>query len=168
MIDRRIVREHPEVIREALARRRYEFDLDRLIEVEARRRELLAVEQLRAEKNALSDEIGNAYSSGEKERAEQLKEQVAELSARIEGMTQELEQVEAEFEALMLELPNIPLDEVPDGDDEDDNVILFERGELRRFDFEPLPHWEIGERLGILDFEGAARMAGARFRSTSI
>lgn len=163
MIDRRIVREHPEVIREALARRRYEFDLDRLIEVEARRRELLAVEQLRAEKNALSDEIGNAYRSGEKERAEQLKEQVAELSARIEGMTQELEQVEAEFEALMLELPNIPLDEVPDGDDEDDNVILFERGELRRFDFEPLPHWEIGERLGILDFEGAARMAGARF-----
>jgi len=163
VIDRKILRESPEVIREALRRRRYEFDLDHLIEVEARRRELLAVEQLRAEKNALSEQIGEAYKSGDRDRAEQLKEQVADLSRRIEDTEQELEQVEAEFQALMLELPNLPLDEVPDGDDDSDNVVLYERGELRRFDFQPLPHWELGTRLGILDFEGAARIAGARF-----
>ena len=219
MIDRKIIRESPELMREALARRRYQFDLDHLIEVEARRRELLAqVEEARADKNVISMRIGGIYA-GESEPlilglvaqadvfrarareyraagkddiaraleaaveaglhgdtqaaaeipepirrvvAETLKQSAAEEQPT-DKMEEALEQVEAEFEALMLELPNLPLDEVPDGDDEDDNVILYERGEPRRFDFEPLPHWEIGTRLGILDFEGAARMAGARF-----
>lgn len=163
MIDHRIIRENPEIIREALRKRRFEFDLDRLIELEARRRELLAVENLRAEKNRLSEQIGQAYREGERERAEQLKAQVVELSRRIEEQEAELERVEEEFEQMMLELPNIPHEEVPEGDSDEDNPVLYERGEAPRFDFDPLPHWELGRRLGIIDFERATKIASSRF-----
>ncbi len=163
MIDHRIVRETPDIVREALRKRRFDYDLDRLIALESRRRELLAVENLRAEKNRLSDQIGAAYREGERERAEQLKQQVADISRQIEEQEAELEQVEAEFEQMLLELPNIPHEEVPEGEDESQNPVLYERGDPRRFGFDPLPHWELGRRLGVLDFERAAKMASARF-----
>lgn len=163
MIDHRIIRETPEIVRAALRRRRFDYDLDRLIALEARRRELLQVENLRAEKNRLSEQIGRAYRSGARDRAEALKAQVAELSAQIEAQEAELERVVAEFEALMLELPNLPRPEVPEGDSDADNVVLYERGAAPRFDFPPRPHWELGTALGILDFERAARIASARF-----
>lgn len=163
MIDHRIIRETPEVVREALRKRRFDYDLDRLIELEARRRELLRVENLRAEKNRLSEQIGQAYRAGERERAEELKAQVAGISAQIDEQEAELEQVVAEFEAMMLELPNIPHPEVPEGESDADNPVLYERGELRSFDFAPRTHWELGEALGILDFERAAKIASSRF-----
>ena len=162
MIDHRIIRETPEIVRAALRRRRFDYDLDRLIALEARRRELLQVENLRAEKNRLSEQIGRAYRSGARDRAEALKAQVAELSAQIEAQEAELERVVAEFEALMLELPNLPRPEVPEGDSDADNVVLYERGAAPHFDFPPRPHWELGTALGILDFERAARIASAR------
>ncbi len=163
MIDHRIIRETPEIVREALRKRRVDYDLDRLIELEARRRELLAVENLRADKNRLSEQIGGAYRDGERDRAEDLKQQVAEVSRRIEEQEAELERVQDEFDAMMLELPNIPHAEVPEGDDESDNPVLYRRGEPPAFDFDPLPHWELGRRLGILDFERAAKIASSRF-----
>lgn len=163
MIDHRIIRENPESIREALRKRRFEYDLDRLIELEARRRELLQVENLRAEKNRLSEQIGQAYRAGERDRAEELKAQVVEISRQIDEQEAELEQVVAEFEAMLLELPNIPHPEVPEGDSDEDNPVLYERGEERKFDFEPRPHWELGTALGILDFERAAKIASSRF-----
>jgi len=163
MIDHRIVRESPEVVREALRKRRFDYDLDRLIELEARRRALLAVENLRAEKNRLSEQIGRAYRDGERDRAEQLKQQVADISRAIDEQEAELEQVQAEFDAMLHDLPNIPHPEVPEGESEADNPVVYERGEAPRFDFEPLPHWELGARLGILDFERAAKIASARF-----
>jgi seryl-tRNA synthetase len=163
MIDHRIIRETPEIVRAALRRRRFDYDLDRLIALEARRRELLQVENLRAEKNRLSEQIGRAYRSGARDRAEELKAQAAELSAQIEAQEAELERVGAEFEALMLELPNLPRPEVPEGDSDADNVVLYERGAAPHFDFPPRPHWELGTALGILDFERAARIASARF-----
>jgi seryl-tRNA synthetase len=163
MIDHRIVRETPDLIREALRKRRSDYDLDGLIDLEAWRRELLQVENLRAEKNRISDEIGTAYREGDTDRAEQLKEQVGEISRKIEEQEEQLEQVEAQFEAMMLELPNIPLDEVPEGENETDNPVLYEKGEAPSFDFEPLPHWEIAERLGIIDFERATKIASSRF-----
>lgn len=163
MIDHRLLRDDPDRIREALRRRRHDFDLDRLIAVEARRRELLAVENLRAEKNRLSDQIGAAYKAGERDRAEGLKARVAEISGQIKAQEAELEEVQAEFDALLLDLPNLPRDEVPEGDDAEDNVVLYERGEIPRFDFEPAPHWEIAERLGVVDFETGVRLARSRF-----
>lgn len=163
MIDHRIIRETPEVVREALRKRHFDYDLDRLIELEARRRELLQVENLRAEKNRLSEQIGQAYRAGERDRAEELKEQVAGISAQIDEQEAELEQVVAEFEAMLLELPNLPHPEVPEGESDADNPVLYERGELRSFDFAPRTHWELGEALGILDFERAAKIASSRF-----
>ncbi len=162
MLDRRLVREEPEKIRQALEKRGYEFDLDTLIATEAQRRELLtAVESRRAEKNELSEQIGDTMRAGGDAAA--LKEHSTQIGAELEELEQELGQVEERFEQMMLDLPNIPLDEVPVGESEQDNVVMYEVGELPKFDFTPRPHWEIGEQLGILDFEGAARMAGARF-----
>ncbi len=161
MIDRNLLREEPEKIREALNNRRSDFDLDRLIELDEKRRELLEVEQLRARRNQLSQQIGQIIRDGGD--AEALKAEVAALKDQIATMEPELEQVEAEFEQMMLEIPNIPLAEVPVGESEEDNVVVKAWGEPRQFDFDALPHWEIGEKLGILDFEGAARIAGARF-----
>jgi seryl-tRNA synthetase len=163
MIDHRILRETPDVVREALRKRRFDFDIDRLIDLEARRRELLQVENLRAEKNRISEQIGAAYREGEEDRAEQLKEEVAEISRKIEAREEQLEEVEAEFEAMLLELPNIPLDEVPEGEDESENPVLYEKGEAPSFDFDALPHWELAERLGIIDFERATKIASSRF-----
>lgn len=162
MLDRRLIREEPEKIREALGKRHYEFDLDELIAVESRRRELLEkVESGRAERNQLSERIGQVIQAGQD--AAELKEQVRSINEEIDVLEQQLRHVEGRFDELMLELPNIPLDEVPVGAAEEDNVVMYTRGEVRRFDFQPLGHWEIGERLGILDFSVAAKQAGARF-----
>jgi len=162
VLDRRLVREEPEKIRQALEKRGFEFDLEALIVTEAQRRELLqAVESRRAEKNELSEQIGDTMRAGGDVAA--LKERSTEIGAQLEELEQELDRAEHCFDQMMLDLPNIPLDEVPIGESEQDNVVMYEVGELRKFDFTPRPHWEIGEQLGILDFEGAARMAGARF-----
>ncbi len=161
MIDRNLLRDNPDVIRESLRKRGSDFDLDRLIGLEERRRELLEVEQLRARRNELSKEIGQAMRDGGD--ADALKAEVGELKQKISDMEEELEAAEAEFDELMLAIPNILLDAVPEGRDDSDNVEVKSWGERPVFDFDPLPHWEVGERLGILDFEGAARIAGARF-----
>ena len=162
MLDRRLIREEPETIREALRKRGYEFDLDELIGVEQQRRELLEmVESRRAQRNEISEEIGRLIKEGGD--AEPLKAQSTALGEAIAQSEEELRQVEERFEQLMLELPNIPLDEVPAGATEEDNVVMYSQGEIRRFEFTPLGHWELGVRLGILDFSVAAKQAGARF-----
>jgi len=161
MLDRRLIRENPEIVREALEKRGYEFDLDGLVALEARRRELLGVEGLKATKNDLSKQIGKTIQAGED--PEPLKQEVARLSAQIAENEAELAEVEQKFDRLMLEIPNIPKDEVPVGPDEDHNVIVKNWGDPRKFDFAAKGHWEIGEELGILSFERARRIAGSRF-----
>ncbi len=162
MLDHRLIREQPDKIREALRRRGYEFDLDELIVVESRRRELLEiVESARAQRNDLSEQIGRLMQQGADVDA--LREQAAQVGEQIAQYEEQLREVQQRFDEMMAELPNIPLDEVPMGDSEEDNVVMYIKGEVRRFDFEPLGHWEIGERLGILDFGVAAKQAGARF-----
>jgi seryl-tRNA synthetase len=161
MIDRRLVREQPDVVRKALADRGSDFDLDRLVNLEARRRELLSVENLRARKNELSKEIGRVMGSGG--NADALRTEVAGVSQQITAMETELSDVEAAFDTLMLEVPNIPKPEVPVGPDESGNVVVKTWGTPRQFDFQARGHWEVGEALGILSFERAARIAGARF-----
>lgn len=161
MLDRRLIREQPEVVRKALADRGSDFDLDELIALEARRRELLAVETLRARKNELSKQIGEAMRSGGD--VETLKTEVESVSAQIESMEGELAEVERQFDALMLEIPNIPKPEVPVGPDASHNVVVKTWGRPRQFAFQARGHWEIGEALGILSFERASKIAGSRF-----
>lgn len=161
MLDRKIIRDEPDRLREAIRNRGSDFDVDELIRLDERRRELLEVEQLKAERNKLSKEIGEAIKAGGDSEA--LKGEVAELKDRIGAMEVELGEVDALFDLRMLEVPNIPLPDVPVGAGEEDNVVLHERGRKPSFDFEPKGHWELGELLGILDFGAAAKIAGARF-----
>lgn len=161
MLDRKLIREEPDLVRQGIKNRGSDFDVDELIRLDERRRELLEVEQLKADRNRLSKEIGEAMKSGG--NADALKAQVGDLKNQIAAMESELAEVDALFEQRMLEIPNLPRPEVPIGAGEDDNVPLHERGTKPVFDFEPKGHWEIGERLGILNFGAAARIAGARF-----
>jgi len=161
MLDRKLIREAPDLVREAIRNRGSDFDVDELIRLDERRRELLVVEQLKAERNRLSKQIGETLKGGGP--ADDLRAQVNDLKERIGAMETELAEVDALFERRMLEIPNIPLPAVPVGGGEEDNVVVHERGAKPSFDFDPLPHWEVGERLGILNFAAAAKMAGARF-----
>ncbi len=162
MLDRRLLRENPDIIREALEKRGFDYDLDALIELDRRRRECIERAQaLRQQRNALSKQIGRIMREGGD--AEQLKQQVAQIKDELERLEREEKQAEEEFERRWIELPNIPHPDVQVGAGPEDNVVVHQRGEIRSFSFEPKPHWEIGRALGILDWETATKITGARF-----
>jgi len=166
MIDIKLVRKEPERVKELLSRRDpvYAERIDELLTVDRERRTLLTeIEQLKAKKNKLSKEIGNLFREGKKEEALQIKAEVEDISKKAKELEKELKDVEERFQKLILSIPNIPHPSVPVGEDENDNVVVRYWGEKPKFDFEPIPHWEIGEKLGILDFERAAKLAGSRF-----
>jgi len=166
MIDIKLVRKEPERVKELLSRRDpvYAERIDELLAVDRERRTLLTeIEQLKAKRNKLSKEIGNLFREGKKEEALQIKAEVEDISKKTKELEKELKDVEERFQKLILSIPNIPHPSVPVGEDENDNVVVRYWGEKPKFDFEPLPHWEIAEKLGILDFERAAKLAGSRF-----
>ncbi len=164
MFDIKWIRENPEEFDHGMARRGLPPQSAALLELDAERRRLLAeLQELQARRNAASKEIGRAMASGERERAEELKKEVATLKGRMQELEEAARTKEEELKMHLAALPNIPLDEVPDGEDENDNVELRRVGEPPRFDFEPKQHFELGEALGLMDFERAARISGARF-----
>ncbi len=163
MLDVRLIRSQPEAVRAALARRgRVPAEMDELLALdEERRRILVEQEALSAQRNRATEEISRLKRAGEDAAA-----QIAamrEVSDRIQALAGQLRDVEARIEPLVLTLPNLPHESVPDGRDESENVEVARWGELRRFDFAPRPHWGIGEQLGILDFERGVKIAGSRF-----
>jgi len=163
MLDIRLIRENPELVRAAVKRRGGDdAPLDALLRADERRRELLhQVEGLRADRNRVSEEIGKIKQSGG-DAAEMVAE-MRKVGERIKELEGALREVEAEQERVALELPNIPDESVPEGTTEDHNVIVREWGEPRDFAFEPKPHWELAVDLGIIDFERATNIAGANF-----
>jgi seryl-tRNA synthetase len=163
MLDIRLIRENPELVRAAIERRGGDdAPLDALLRADERRRALLLqVEGLRADRNRVSEEIGTIKKAGG-DAAEMVVE-MRKVGERIKELEGSLREVEAEQERLALELPNIPDESAPEGTTEDDNVVAREWGEPREFDFEPKPHWEIAVNLGIVDFERATNIAGANF-----
>ena len=166
MIDIKLVRKEPERVKELLSRRDpiYAERIDELLTVDRERRTLLTeIEQLKAKRNKLSKEIGKLFKEGKREEALRLKAEVEEISKKAKELEKELKDVEERFQKLILSIPNLPHPSVPVGEDENDNVVVRYWGEKPQFDFEPLPHWEIAEKLGILDFERAAKLAGSRF-----
>ncbi len=166
MLDIKLIRENPDYVKERLKTRdeSLPFLIDEVLAVDKERRKLIAeIEKLKAEKNKLSKEIGKLYKEGKKEEAEAAKEEVVAKNKKIETLEKELKEVEERFKKLLLSIPNLPHPSVPVGEDEEDNVEIRRWGTPREFDFEPLPHWEIGEKLGILDFERGAKLAGSRF-----
>jgi seryl-tRNA synthetase len=162
MLDLKLIRSEPERVKSALARRGAAEQVDRLLALDARRRELLpTVENAQAERKTLSKQIGEAKQAGGD--AEELMAKVQGLKDQIESAKAELEQVEAELGEVARTLPNIPDPDAPEGMTEEDAVTVREVGELPRFDFEPRDHLEIGTELGLIDMESAARLSGSRF-----
>jgi seryl-tRNA synthetase len=162
MLDLKLIRSDPERVKAALARRGAAERVDELLALDARRRELLpAIESAQAERKSLSKKVGEAKQAGGD--APELMEEVAALKGKIESGRVELERVDAELERAVASLPNLPDPDAPDGDTEEDAVVLREAGERPEFDFEPRDHLEIGAQLGLIDMEAGARLSGSRF-----
>jgi seryl-tRNA synthetase len=162
MIDIHLLREDPERLREGLRAKKSDIDLDRLIGLDARRRELTQlIDTLNHERNTKSKEIGPRVKAGED--AEALKAEVGAIKDRIKDAETEAAETREAFEALLLQIPNMPHASTPTGASEADNRIHEPWGEKPKFGFAPKPHWEIGEALGILDLAGGAKLAGSGF-----
>jgi seryl-tRNA synthetase len=162
MLDLRLIRSEPERVKSALARRGAAEEIDELLALDARRRELLPeIEGAQAERNTLSKQIGEIKQQGGD--AEEPMSKVQALKERIEGGKAELERVEADLNRVAAGLPNLPDPDAPEGMTEEDAVVLREVGERPSFEFEPRDHLEIGSRLGLIDMEAAARVSGSRF-----
>jgi seryl-tRNA synthetase len=161
MLDRKLVREDPERIRKAIADKNATADLDTFLALDGERRELLArVEQLKAERNTASEAIGRAKKAGED--ATEAQAAVRALGDRIREGDTRLGEIETESHAIEARLPNIPDDDVPRGSEEQ-NAIVSTWGTPRSFDFTPLPHWELGAKLGVLHNDAASNMSGSGF-----
>lgn len=165
MLDLNFVRENLEAVRSALAARNFPDDvLDRFSELDSARRAAIAEsDALNQLRNAASREIGELIKAGKKEEAEAKRREVAALREKQAELEQKRETAEAAIREILSSLPNLPAPEVPVGVDESENVEIRRWGTPRNFDFEPKDHVDIGERLGILDLERAAKIAGARF-----
>ncbi|MEZ3145259.1 serine--tRNA ligase [Halobaculum sp. MBLA0143] len=169
MISRQFLREEPETVRAALDRRGDDTELDGLLEIDEEWRELKAEgDDLRHERNEVSSEIGQLKAEGREEAAEEAIERSQELKQRLAEVEDRADELEEQLEAGLLRLPQIPDEEVPDGDDEGDNV------ERRREGFDDhrdvpdgvVPHYDLGEELDVLDFQRGAKVAGGGFYFT--
>lgn len=164
MLDIRWIRDNPDALDAALEKRGASPGSASLIALdEARRAHVAKVQEGQARRNAASKQIGAAMAAGETDRAEALKAEVGELKTFLAGAEQIERDLDAQLRDALAAVPNVPLDDVPVGADESANVEIRRFGEKRRLDFRPKEHFELGEALGQMDFEAAAKMSGARF-----
>lgn len=162
MIDPRIIREKPEIVYESLKKRGVEFDIETLLNIDEKRRKLIQeTEKMKNEKNELSDEIAR-LKKGSFSPSDKI-EHLRVLGKTIENIEQQLRVVEKKWEDRLLMMPNIPHSTVPVGRGDEENKVVRVWGEKPAFDFQPLAHWDIGEKLDILDFKRAAKITGSRF-----
>lgn len=163
MLDIKMIHQNTDEIKERLATRGVKAEkIDALLEKDKRRRELLVeTEGLKQKRNEVSAEIANAKRN--KQDATDAIKEMREVGAKIKSLDEELEEVEATVKDMASRLPNLPNPTIPVGPDESANVELRKVGTPREFDFEPKAHWDIGEDLGILDFDRGAKVSGARF-----
>ena len=159
MISIDLIREEPDVVRDAARRRGDDVPIERILELDARRRELIAEgDELRARRNRVSKELGQT-----KEKLPATISEMRQVGARIKELDAEARKNDGELQDLLLAVPNIPDADVPTGKDDSDNVVIRTVGELPSFNFDPLPHWELGENLGIIDFTAGVKLSGSRF-----
>lgn len=155
----KVIRESPELVQKALEQRGIAFDLAPLVKLDKLHRNLLQqFEELRAKHNQMSKQIGKG--GGDKQ---ELIAQMRQIGDEISSLQQEVNQTKSKLEALLLELPNILHPSVPLGKDEASNITVRSWGEPKSFSFKPLPHWELGEKLGILDIPTGVKLSGTRF-----
>ena len=161
MLDINFIREHPDEVREALVKLNTEAPLDTVLEKDRERREILhELEALRAKRNAVSKEIPKIRDKAERQAKI---EEMREVGRRIKELEEQLRSVEEVLRDALLRIPNMPHPSVPVGRDESENVVVKVWGEPRKFDFEPLPHWDLGETLDIIDFRRGVKLSGSRF-----
>lgn len=162
MIDINIIRESPEIVRQALVKRQMDTEpVDRVRELDARRRKFISeVENLKAERNKVSKEIGKMDEGSDRQEKVDAMRQLGDEIKSLEG---DLKDTESSLKVIMDAIPNIPEDSVPIGKDESENPVVKAVGEIPEFDFEPKPHWELGTQLGIIDFERGVKISGTRF-----
>ena len=163
MHDIAYIRANPQAFDAALARRGADPVADRIIALDAKKREASTkVQQAQSRRNDASKAIGQAMGQGDKDKAEALKAEVAEIKASMPQWEDAASAAGSELDDLLAKLPNLPADDVPDGMDEADNVEVYQWGKKRAFDFEPKEHADLGPALGM-DFETGAKLSGARF-----
>ncbi len=162
MLDLKLVQKNPELVREALEKRGSDIDIEVFNSLDQKRKELVQeVETLKAERNRASGEISKRKRSGED--ASDLIETMGKVASRVKELDSELGEIEAREREWLVSCPNIPNETTPLGKSEDDNPVLRYWGDKPKLDFKPKEHWELGTALGGLDFERAAKLAGARF-----
>src|SRR5690348_17258898 len=164
MHDIRFIREHPDAFDRGLARRGLAPESKRLVVLdEERRKKILELETAQARRNAASKEIGEAKKSKNEAKVKELMAEVATLKDSLPAMEADEKSASKQLDHALAEIPNLPLDEVPDGKDETDNVEHHHFGIKRHYVFTPKQHFDLGEALGQMDFETAAKLSGARF-----
>lgn len=162
MLDMKFVRENPELVMDAMRKRNANVNLDEFLELEKKRRELtLQVEALKSQRNAASQEIGKMKKSGENADAQMA--EVRALGDKIAEDDKELKDIEARLKEILMTIPNMPAADTPVGSSDADNPVVRTWREPAKFAFEPQAHWDIGEKLNILDVERAGKVSGARF-----
>lgn len=162
MLDIRLIREKPDFVKQELAKVGAELDLiDRILELDGKWRALVqSGEEQKATLKSQSKQVGRMKDAAERQR---LIEENRQIREEISALDEQAAALQAERDQLMLMVPNLPRENVPIGPDENSNTIVRTEGEPPPFDFEPKPHWELGESLGILDFERGVKLSGTRF-----
>lgn len=162
MIDLKLIRTEPEKVKKALSRRKEVVNIDELLELDVKRRELTyEAEQKKAEQNTVSKQIPMLKKEGKDTTA--IFDEMKNLSASIKEFDEQIRVLDEKIQSIMYTIPNIPNETVPDGDTDEDNVEVRRFMEPTKFDFEPKAHWDLGADLNILDPETAAKITGARF-----
>lgn len=164
MLDIELIRRNPAQVKDRLALRDRELTslVDAVLQLDAKRRSLLReLEALRAERNAKSKQVGAFKRAGQDTTL--VEEEVRKIKQQIERYEEELSLVESQLREALLRIPNLPHESVPAGADESENVEVRRWGAPKEFHFQAKPHWEIGERLGLFDFERASKLSGSRF-----
>ena len=163
MLDIKLFRENIDVVKEGLKKRNQDINLDQLMDWDNTRRSIITeIEQFRLKRNTESETVGKLKREG-KEPDKALLEELEQLRTRIQEKEKFLLNVENQIEDFLMRIPNIPDETTPIGKSDKDNVVVRVVGEPTKFSFKPKHHWEIGEKLGILDFERASKISGSRF-----
>ena len=162
MLDIRVIRDNPDLVKKGAALKRVEADVDAILALDTQRRSTLTrADELKAERNTLSAEVGKRLKA--RENADDLKERVRQIGDDIKTLDEKADGIDAELRQLLLCVPNLPHESVPEGAGEEENRVVRHWGEKPTFDFAPRPHWEIGEERGFIRFDQGARVSGSGF-----
>src|SRR4030042_5783813 len=162
MLEAKYIREHLDEVRKRLSLRGQGINLDPFVSIDGERRKAIQEwERLRALQKKVSDEVSKKKKEGQD--AAEIISEMRKVSQELKDLDAVVQEKERALQELLLNIPNLPHETVPDGSDSSDNAEVRRWGEIPKFNFEPKPHWDLGEELGILEFNAGAKIAGARF-----